>query len=136
MGLQDHQGVVTRLSELSAVSMGKLSLSPWSSPPCRKNCSLQGSCMTSCMDLINSCFGRVRELWGALQGSECGVPRSFHHNSYKSVLPPLALSPETGIMPMSMNTSILPLPKTGSSPEDYISLAVNYHWAYLLPFQE
>lgn len=28
MGLQDRQGVVTRLSELSAVSMGKLSLSP------------------------------------------------------------------------------------------------------------
>lgn len=72
----------------------------------RNQCSLEGSFTTICMD-FNSCFGRVRELWGAPRSSESVGPRSTGTSSasYTSVLPPLALSPETGIMPM--NTSVL-----------------------------
>lgn len=79
----------------------------------RNQCSWQGSFMASCVD-FKSCFGRVRELWES---------RCCQHHRYTSVLPPPASSAETGVMPM--NTSVLPMPTIGFSPEDYIFLGVN-----------
>lgn len=80
----------------------------------KNQCSLEGFFMIFCVD-FNSCFGRVRELWGALLRVCCPQePRCCQHNCYTSVLPPPSLSPETGIVPIG----VLLLPTTGSSPED------------------